>query len=430
VSLRFERCIFQGVKKRLRPLLVLAALIAVSNRVAAQEPSGRVEVDRDDAARIASQRGPGVALAESPRAAIAETGHSAYALPRAPTATVSAGYRGGSFTPGPEIVVTVMQDVSLRSLGGARSAVADALHEVVETDVARARLESATRGALAWVGACEAREIFRLRSEGLAQAQALADTTRKRVDAGAALPYERALAEAELGAARASVLDAEGVEVEALAELRFALGMSPADTVAVRGDLYASDAIAEDARAPIDGGAPHPAVDLARARARAATEETRLASATLGPTMGFGASYVREGTGNQVALGIVSFPIPFLDPARFESSRQHAAAIVASAQVDRTRAELARDRAVAAHEREHWREVRDALRTGTLAPTEEALRLVRAQYEAGSRDVTVVLIARQRLAATRESLAHAAAEVQRADIRFARAVGTLKYGGN
>ena len=146
--------------------------------------------------------------------------------------------------------------------------------------------------------------------------------------------------------------------------------------------------------------------------------------------MGFGASYVREGTGNQVALGIASFPLPFLDPARFEASRQHAAATVASAQVDRTRAELARDRAVAAHEREHWREVRDALRTGTLAPTEEALRLVRAQYEAGSRDVTVVLIARQRLAATRESLAHAAAEVQRADIRFARAVGTLKYGGN
>ena len=386
-------------------------------------------VDRDGAARIASQRGPGVALAQAPRAAVAETGRASYALPRAPTATLSAGYRGGAFTPGPEIVLTVIQDVSLRRLGTARGAVAGALHDVVETDIARAKLEAAARGALAWVGASEALEIFRLRSEGLAQAQALADTTRKRVDAGAALPYERALAEAELGGARASMLDAEGAEVEALAELRFALGLSPVDAVGVRGDLYASDDAPAADRAPLAAEAPHPALDLARARARAAAEEARLTSATLGPTIGLGASYVREGTGDQVALGIVSFPIPLFDPARFESSRQRASASIADAEVDRARAELARERTVSAHEREHWREVRDALRRGALAPTEEALRLALAQYEAGSRDVTVVLLARQRLAATRESLAHAAAEVQRADVRFARAAGTLAHGG-
>ena len=413
---------------RLFALLSSAMLLLPSTPVAAQEPAVVVG-SRDDAARRGALHGPGVAVAQAPRGSLAEVRQSAYAFPKPPTATVSAGYRGGSLTPGAELVVTLLQEVPLRSLGRERSAVGDAIRDVVESDVARARLDSAARGALAWVGACEAREIAHLRREALDQAEALAEMTRKRFDAGAAQPYERALAEAELGAARASMLDAEGLEVEALAELRFALGLPPDRALDVRGDLYASDDAPGHGPGARNGDAPHPAVGLASARARAAAAETLLTSATLGPSVGVGASYVREGTGDQVALGVVSLPIPLFDPARFEASRQRAVATVAAAQVDLVRAELARDRALASHEQQHWREVRDALKTGTLAATEEALRLARAQYEAGSHDVTVVLIARQRLAEAREWLAHAAAEVQRADLRFARAVGTLAHGG-
>ena len=149
----------------------------------------------------------------------------------------------------------------------------------------------------------------------------------------------------------------------------------------------------------------------------------------LAPSIGIGASYLREGTGDQIVTGIVSVPLPIVSPGAFEAARQRAYEDTATAMVARARAEVARDVRLALHDREHWREVRDALRSQALQPMREALRLARVQYDVGTHDVSFVLLARQRLVATEEQLARVAAEVQRADIRLGRATGRLMEGG-
>jgi outer membrane protein TolC len=118
-----------------------------------------------------------------------------------------------------------------------------------------------------------------------------------------------------------------------------------------------------------------------------------------------------------------------VNPARYEAARQRAAADTSDAQAARIRAEVAHDARLALHDREHWREVRDELGRSALAPTAEALRLARVAYEAGTQDLTPVLLARQRLEAVEEQLAHVAGEVQRADIRLAGVTGDLTTGG-
>jgi outer membrane protein TolC len=166
-------------------------------------------------------------------------------------------------------------------------------------------------------------------------------------------------------------------------------------------------------------------LQLAAARAEQAGREAELTSATLGPNLSLGATYVREGTGDRVVLGFVGFPIPFFDAAGFETARQRATQKTAEAQVELTRAEAARDIRLALHDRHHFRELRDALEQGALTAFSEAYRLAQTQYEVGTAEIGTVILARQRLLGVQEQLAEVAARVQRADIALARATGSL-----
>ena len=145
----------------------------------------------------------------------------------------------------------------------------------------------------------------------------------------------------------------------------------------------------------------------------------------LGPTITVGGAYLHEGTGDQVWTAIVGIPLPFVNPAAYETARQRAIAMTAEAQIERVQAEMMRDIHLAIHDHEHWREVRDALRDQAVPPMKEALRLARVSYEAGTQDLSLVLLARQRLVGVEEMLARAAGEVQRADLRLQRATGAL-----
>lgn len=169
----------------------------------------------------------------------------------------------------------------------------------------------------------------------------------------------------------------------------------------------------------------NPTVLLAVAHAEQAEREARLTSAMLGANLSVGATYLREGNGDKVWLGTVGLPIPFFDAAGFETSRLRVTQKAAEAQVGLKRAEVARDIRLALHERQHWREMRDALQNGALAAFSEAFRSAERQYEVGTVEVGAVIFARQRLLGTRERLAEAAARVQRADIALARSAGTL-----
>ena len=411
-------------------LLLLTAIVSIllclGSQVRAEGEPVEHLVGRREALRLGAKRGPGVALAAAPREAVAMLGKRASALVRPPVLTLGGGYRAGALTPGAEVSVSLAQEVPLAGVGGARSGLAKSFAHTVDADAQRAQLEGASRAALAWIDALFAQELLRLREEGRGQADAILKTTLSRVEAGVAPPHELALARGEAAAALASVLDAEGMQVEALAELRFSIGAPATEAVAPTGALYSSDErIVDEDGAVRAAQTKNPALQLAVARAEQADREAQLTAAMLGPSLSLGATYVREGTGDKVLLGFVGFPIPIFDPGGFETARQRAAQKTAESQVELTRGEGARDIRLALHDRHHWREVRDALQNRALAAFSEAFRLAQTQYDVGTAEIGTVILARQRLLGVQERLAEVAARVQRADIALARATGSL-----
>ncbi len=348
-----------------------------------------------------------------------------------PILTVGAGPRvnGGSSL---DLQATALAQLPLRDVRGARGRVARSSVDLVRDDTRRARFDAALRAAVAWSYGIEAKEVMRLRREALDQSEAIAAIAKKRAQAGVSMPSELAVTLGDVGVSRAAVLDAEGMLVEALAELRLATGESTTAAVDPAGDLYAqeSQTLSIAAKWARQADAKNAGLRVAQTRSHVAQQETALVSATLGPNLGVGASSTREGTGNSVVLGVLSIPIPLVDHAAFERSRWQAQADAAAAQVRQVRTELQTLLAVAMHDIQHFRELRETLKNDALPPLREALRLATAQFSAGTQEIGLVLVARQRLIATEELLAHAAGEVVRADLRLSHVAGTLLPEGS
>ena len=391
----------------------------------AHDPPAAALIDRRVALTRAAAAGPGVATALAPRASAAQAEEMAGPFLRAPALTVFAGYRARAPVVGPELSVNLTQDVALRGLGDARRQAAAQLREAVHADVQQARLGAALRGVLAWASALEAKDVLRLRTLALAQAEAVAASTKARVASGVGQPRELALASGEVGTAHALVLEAEGTLFERLVALRHALGMAESDAVDVSGDLYASDDRAVDAKSALASVSEHPAMRTARARTELVAREGLLTRAQHGPTAMVGGSYAREATGEQIVGAIVGFPLAIVDPSRFEQARLRASEDGLRAHEARTLAELRRDVNLALHDREHWREVKEALRSRAIEPLREALRLAKKEYEVGTQDVAMVLLARQKVVGAEEQMARAAGAVVRSDAQLAYLTGAL-----
>ncbi|MDB4934276.1 MAG: Heavy metal efflux outer membrane protein CzcC family [Labilithrix sp.] len=398
---------------------------ALFGAVEARCDDGPLVVTRERAIALGAERAPLVREAVAPlRATVALRDASSAPLAYAPRLTASAGRRTGAFGSGLEIGGGVVQDLSLRGLGARRGDVAAAAAHAARSEVERARLEGAALAALAWVDLLEADDLARVRASAKQDAEEIARVARARTDRGVAPPSEAALGAAEVGQAELGERDAEGRLFEARAALQYAIGASPATEVVASGDVRAIDGVSP---AP-PPGTEHPAEAAARNRVALARADAKLARAQASPPLGVGVTYTREGQGEQVALGTVSLPLPFIDPTRFDAARHETAVASAEGQAERVRAELARDAAMAAHERLHTREVHDTLAAKVLVPLRETVRLARAAYQTGTQDVTALLIVRQRLVAAEEQLGRASADVQRADLRYALTSGTLLAG--
>jgi cobalt-zinc-cadmium efflux system outer membrane protein len=435
-----------SVKTRVPAALLLLLCAAFTNAARAQDASARAPAPAPagagtasaparfftlaEAIQLGAAAGPGIAIAKAPRAGGELALREASPLPRSPVLTATAGYRVGAVTPGAELGATAMQDISINGLGSARKRAAQALIDGTDADVTRARLFAAARAGFAHMDVVLATSVLKLRTDAVKQAEEIVKTARARVGSGVAQPFEVAISQGDLGTARAAMFDAEGTRVEALAELRYSLGLPADANVDATGDLAATDERPVDATTVLHAAeTSHPSLVVAKARANQAHEEATLAHATLSPPIAVGASYLHEGTGEQIIMGIVSFPLPFGNPANYEAARQTAVADTWLRHVDRESQEISRDVRLALHDREHWREVRDALSKEAVVPMREAVRLARVQYEAGTQDVSSVLVARQRLLQTEEQLARAQAEVQRADLRVKAVASTLLQQG-
>ncbi len=330
---------------------------------------------------------------------------------------------------GPEVSVTVEQEIAMRGLGSARRRAAEWAARATESDVERARIEGGATAALAWIDLLEAQALLGLRTSAADDAARLARIAEVRVTSGVATAVERSLAKAEVGSAKLAILDAEGRATEARLALAHAMGGSMDVSLAADGRLENTDELPVDARNVVDKVARHPAVRAAEARASQASAEGAVARATAGPMLSVGATAWREGSGDHAAAAIVSVPLPFFDAARYDVGRQSTIAAAATGHAERLRAELERETRLALHEKEHAREVRTQLRDGVVSPTKSALDTAMTAYSAGTNDLGVVLLARRSALAAEERLVMAMADVWRADIRLSALAGTLVRGG-
>ena len=379
-----------------------------------------------------ARRGPAVVESSRNREAAADFARRpGSALPSVPQATVMAGARRPYNLPtGPEVSVTVQQEISMRGLGSARRKAAEWAARAAATEVERARVEGAATAALAWVDLLEAQELLQLRTTAADDAARLARIAEVRVASGVATAVERELAKAEVGSAQLAILDAEGRATEARLALAHATGGSFDGAIAADGKLDGTDESPPlDGRAVVDAIARHPAVRAADARASQASAEGSVARATAGPSFSVGATMWREGSGDHAAAAIVSVPLPFFDPSRYDVGRQSTATTAAQSHAARLRSELERETRLALHEHEHAREVRAKLRDGVVQPTRSALDTAMTAYSAGTNDLGVVLLARRSALAAEERLVMAMADVWRADIRLSALAGTLLKDG-
>ncbi|MEB2324051.1 MAG: TolC family protein, partial [Sorangiineae bacterium] len=306
---------------------------------------------------------------------------------------------------------------------GARRDLARALGREAHAGLAVAERDVAARAALAWIDARLAREIVHIRDESLKDAASLVQLAAARVGAGSASPGEEALARAVLGSARAEALDAEGRRVVADAALRYVTGLAPAQPLELAGPLDTRDPPLDARRLLSRAGAVHPDVELARATATRELRTSDVARAGGKPYLSVGPVVTREGTGDWLVQGRIAVPLPLVNPAALEASRARSEAGVAEADARRLEARLGGEIQMALHEREHARELREALLSGAITPAREALRVSERQYEAGSGELSTVLGARRALLDAEERWAEAAADVRRADVKLARALG-------
>ncbi len=411
-------------------LAVALALGGVAQAAPAEDERGAAAVTLTRAIEDGARHGPVVIEATSNRqAAAAFARRPGSSLPSVPQATVMAGARRPYNLPtGPELAITVQQEISLRGLGEARRRAADWAARAAASDVERARIEGAATAALAWVDLLEAQGLFELRKSAADAAARLARIAEVRVTSGVATAVERSLAKAEVGSAQLAILDAEGRATEARIALAHATGTSMDGALAADGRLEDSDESSLDRRSIVARVAQHPAVRAAEARAGHASAEGSVARATAGPSFSVGGSVWREGSGDHAGAAIVSVPLPFFDPARYDVGRQSTVTAAAKSHAARLRAELERETRLALHDHEHTREVRAQLRDGVVQPTRSALDTAMTAYSAGTNDLGVVLLARRSALAAEERLVIAMADVWRADIRLSALAGTLVRG--
>ncbi|MBX3206239.1 MAG: TolC family protein [Labilithrix sp.] len=396
----------------------------------AEAPAASPSITLSRAIHEGALRSPGVAESSVARtAAVAFAHEPGSSLPSAPQLTILAGARAPRGLPtGPEAVVSVQQEIAARGLGSARRRAAEWTARTAESDLERARLEGGAAAALAWIDLLEAQSLVRLRSSGVEDAAKLARLAEVRVASGTATAVERSLAKAEVGNAELAVLDGEGRATEARIALAHATGQPLDRAFFADGVLDGAGDVPTDERLASRGVGDHPAVRAADGRAAQSAAEASVARASAGPSFMLGATAWREGSGDRAAALTLTVPLPFFDPARYDTARQAAIAAAASGHASRVRAELEREVHLAVHDSKHAREVRAQLRDGVVKPLGSALGTAMTAYAAGTNDLGVVLLARRSALAAEERLVVAMADVWRADVRVSVVAGTLLHG--
>jgi len=288
-----------------KPLgLLLACVLASAATAAEPEP-----LTLERALAIAAERSPALASAHYEHAATEASERGAGAPPNP---VITAGLGGRTASAEPEVTVGLSQSLSLAETGPARR-VAQAASVAAEAWTTDALRRAAADVSAAFLRVVHADARVRIADDSAQLAGEVLGALRARAEAGDAARLEVVIAELALARAQARVAGERAARERVAGLLALALDLGP-PTVVVRGPLldrarYAAQ-VPPDVWARSDLGALAEEVDLAEAR-------TRLAQSRSLPGFGLWGRYGRE-EGESVAMGGVSFALPFFRSAQAE----------------------------------------------------------------------------------------------------------------
>jgi outer membrane protein TolC len=425
---------------------LLALGVVVSSVLAAGRARAEESLPLDAAVREALAAGPAAAAARAaPRVAAAERAAAALAFPDGLELSLGGASdvltsRDGEYA----LDAAIAADLGAPFRRGRRVAAADALVASARAEADRALLEHAARAARAWVALLRADRLRTIARERAAATAALASAVDARFAKGDASELEQLEAALDVARTAAQGALADGAVAAAAEELAALLGRTsgaelragpapavpalPADAdallaaaVAARPDLAAiaraADAARARARLARSGAVPWPRLELGVSATRSVLEPTAFAG---DPVLAGDLGTARD-TG--VLLGVrLAVPLAWTggpgNAARLALAEAALADARLAAATRAARAEIAAAFArAAASER-----AAASLSTAESAAT-RALDLLGKAYSGGEVGVIDLLVAKDRVFATRESLAAAEAERLGARIDLALALG-------
>ncbi|HVY32015.1 MAG TPA: TolC family protein [Polyangiaceae bacterium] len=407
-----------------RIAVVTLSVLALA-RSAAAEPAPAVlslSAASERASRLSPLLGPRRAAVHGAQG-VEHAADTLVALP--PRIDVAAGsrWRASPGELGPEISVSVMQELSLGGYGRSRERYARALTRGARADLTVAVEDARTAAALSWVEARLARESVRIMTDSLEQTEGLERVAASRVAVGRASPAELALTQALVGNAQADLLAAQGRSFVADASLRYLTALPANTPLELAGSLDAPAGELDRVSVLRQAHGVQPDRQAARRAVERATSAAEMVAAGGKPLLALGPSVTHEATGDWILLIRVGIPLPLVNPAGVEASRLRLDADVAAAAERYVESTLEHEVLLALEERTHARELAKLLGDSVVGAAAEALRLAVLQYEAGKIDFAAALAARRELLAAEHRRAQAAADVRRADIRLARLLG-------
>ena len=408
------------------PSFVSIAVLAV---LAGAEPGSTISLERS--VELALERSPGILSARAEVAAARARLEGAATLMRAnPTVEGSFGPRrtpDGSYT---DLGVGLSQELEIFGQRGARIDAARALLASTEAALERQRVLVAAEVREAFAGRLAASRRLQVQDEALALAEEALRAAEARQRSGAASRIEVNAARSLLGRAlreRATAVQRASVAEGALTIL---LGLDPAASVGLEGDL------------PVEIPEPAPLAELveralsarpdvraARHELEAAKAERRLAGREALPNPRVGVTYAEEGDiagKTRVTQGVLAFDLPLF--ARNQAGRGVAAARTVQAEqalsaltrAVHTEVAIARSRATSAAM------AAKAYAGGLLAGLEENMDLVNQAYRAGKVGFFELLVIRRETLDARIGYIDALEELQAARAQLARAMGSIE----
>ena len=244
--------------------------------------------------------------------------------------------------------------------------------------------------ARAFYQAVFARERLALqrRVEGLNRN--LLDVTRIKFDAGDVSGLEVNVAVVRYGQSRKETLDAERNLTEALLELRRLIGIEerfvPEDKLDISLPPISVATILERALAN------RPDILAKRYELQRAEAEIALVRRQVFPNPTFGLSFTREGTGDKIALGGISIPLPIFNRQQGELQSLDAKRIQARAELMGLEKEIRKEVDQAINQWATASQSSDLFRREVIEQTEENFRLLEVAYRERKIDLPRLIV--------------------------------------